>query len=180
MKFHRSLHPNSTAGYTLIEMMAIVIIIAVLAAIAAPSWLAYATRQRMNAVESDLVQVLKQARETAVSRRSDIHVRIQEAEAKPTVDVIIGELANPRSTRTEVLGPGDLPDDAIILRTPDDPDNVITFDYQGTIRDSASTEFVVEIRPVSNDNDDRWRQCAAVATLLGNVKTARGADCDDF
>lgn len=172
MKLPRSPRPDSIAGYTLIEMMAVIVIIAVLAAIAAPSWLAYANRQRMNAVESDLVQVLKQAQNLAVSRRRAVTVTVidEDATGVPTVEI---------NSSPQQLGPGDLPAGAIILDSTDAPNNTITFDYQGTTRDSSGP-FVVDIRLNSNNTGDNWRQCVAVATLLGNVKTAKGADCDNF
>jgi len=173
MKLRRLPQPNPTAGFTLIEMLAVIVIVAVLAAISAPSWLAYATRQRMTAVESDLVQVLKQAQQTAIAQRRTVTVTIidEDNPGIPTVEV---------DGTAQSLGPGELRPGMIILDSPNAPNNEVTFDYQGTTRGAGTTAFVVDIRPGNNTESDNWRQCVAVATLLGNVKAAKGADCDDF
>ncbi|MEM9121154.1 MAG: prepilin-type N-terminal cleavage/methylation domain-containing protein [Cyanobacteria bacterium P01_F01_bin.56] len=151
----------STAGYTLVEILIVVIIVGILAAIAAPSWLAYATRQRVKAVESDLVEVLKQAQQRAISQRRDITVTIDETAAVPTI-VVDGF--------SEELGPNDLQPGTIALDAPDAPNNVITFDYQGTLRgQEANLPFVVNIVPSTGTAQ---QQCAIVATILGNVATS--------
>lgn len=169
MKPYRPALPDSTAGYTLVELLVVVIIVAVLAAIAAPSWLAYATRQRMNAVESDLVQVLKQAQETAISQRRTVTVQIDEAAGIPTVSV---------NGAIQELGPGELRPGMITLDATASTDTV-AFDYQGTARGNNSSDipFVVDILPSIGNTQN----CVAVATLLGNIKTANSpAECDAF
>jgi len=176
MKLRRLPQPNPTAGFTLIEMLAVIVIVAVLAAISAPSWLAYATRQRMTAVESDLVQVLKQAQQTAIAQRRTVTVEINEDADIPTVVIMLNG-----STRTETLGPGELRPGMIELEAAPADNSAITeisFDYQGTIRNQGDIlPFVVNINP-SNGNQ---RQCAMVTSLLGNVKTSRNADdCDNL
>ena len=161
-----SLKRSSTAGFTLIEILVVVIIVGILAAIAAPSWLAYATRQRMNAVESDLVEVYKQAQQRAISQRRTISVEIDEAADLPTVLV---------DSVPQVLGPNELTSGAITLDVPGAV-NTIVFDYQGTLRgQEANLPSVVNIVPSTGSQ----RQCVVVATILGNVITTNdGAQCD--
>lgn len=172
MKLRRLPNSNSTAGYTLLELLAIVVIVAVLAAIAAPSWLAYATRQRVGAVESDLAQVFQQAQETAISQRRQVRVEINGGTDIPTVTV---------DGNAQEIGPNELRPDMVILEPPA-ATSAIVFDYQGTVRDSPgvtnTVPFIVEVRPGEGDN---IRHCVVVATLLGNIKTANSeAECDAF
>lgn len=161
---------SSSAGFTLIEVLVVVVIVAVLGAIAAPSWLAYATRQRMKAVESDLVQVFNQARETAVAQRRTVVVQIDETAVIPTVTV---------DGNVQELGPNELRPNMVTLNVASSAADTITFDYQGTARNNASGDvpFVVDILPSTGNSQN----CVAVATLLGNVKTANSVDeCDAF
>jgi prepilin-type N-terminal cleavage/methylation domain-containing protein len=170
----------SEAGFTILEVLVVVIIVGILAAIAAPSWLAYATRQRVRAVESDLVQVLQQARQDAISRRTQVTVEINEdLDGLPIVSTDGFE---------ERLGPNELQDGMIALQasaplaTANPADvNAITFDYQGMVRldpDGApqALPFVVQINPANNDN---IRACVVVTTILGGIMSFEDDTCNN-
>jgi prepilin-type N-terminal cleavage/methylation domain-containing protein len=152
---------NSTAGFTLIEVLVIVIIIAILAAIAAPSWLAYANRRRVSAVEDSLVQVLRQAQQEAIQQRESVTTTVaNDADGFP----IAG---------TERLGPDGLQPNVIVI-TGTSP--TISFDYKGMVpADSIPTVFA--ITPANGSN---IRHCVIVANILGSIKTSRDpAQCNN-
>lgn len=52
---------KSNRGYTLIEVLVIVVVVAVISAIAAPSWLGFLTRQRLNAAQAEALAVMRAA-----------------------------------------------------------------------------------------------------------------------
>lgn len=56
---------NSKSGFTLLEAIVGVALLAILAAIAAPSWLAYINTQRLNAARSEAASVLAQTKARA-------------------------------------------------------------------------------------------------------------------
>ncbi|MEA5451360.1 type II secretion system protein [Leptolyngbya sp. CCNP1308] len=189
MKLFTFRRTNQTAGFTLIEVLVVVIIASVLAAIAAPGWLAFLTRQRVSAVESDLIQTLKNAQQDAIQRRITFPVQINDGAASPTVIVNgreqnLGDSAdNPGNIqlRSYVVADGDQDDDF----------DTIVFDYRGmpaigtspsdgTMIDpeDASSEdlpFVISIRA----GNSGAQQCVIVANLLGSLKTANNAECED-
>ena len=155
------------------EVLAVVVIVAILGAIAAPSWISYANRQRISAVESDLLQVFKQAQQDAIEERRNVTVTIEDTETLPTVTA---------DGFTQTLGPDGLKPGMVDLEalsvlpdgTQDTTDNDIIFDYQG-MTPGQDIPFVVEISP---GNGSSAQQCVVVATILGTLKTARDAECD--
>jgi len=63
--------PQSQSGFTLIEMIAVVIIIAVLSAIIAPGWLAFVNRQRVAKMNDAVFSAIQEAqREAKRTKRS--------------------------------------------------------------------------------------------------------------
>ena len=66
--------PRSRRGLTIIELMVVVGVVAVLAALAAPSLRDFMARQRVAAINAELVTDLQFARSEAVSRNRDVYV----------------------------------------------------------------------------------------------------------
>ncbi len=64
-------HPQQNAGFTLIEVLVVVLIVGVLATIIAPGWLAFVNRQRVNKANDAILAALQQAqREAKKNKRS--------------------------------------------------------------------------------------------------------------
>ncbi|PSR18479.1 hypothetical protein C8255_07195 [filamentous cyanobacterium CCP3] len=184
MKLLTSSKTDQSAGFTLIEVLVVVIIAAVLAAIAAPSWQGFLNRQRVSAVKSDLLQTLKNAQQDAIQRRLSVPVVINSAATLPTVTV---------NGNTQTLGAGDNNPGNVRLRSysvgstgnQDATYDTVIFDHRGmpTVRRSTTAAaatsdalpFVISINAASAD----VKQCVIVASLLGSLKTARNAACDN-
>ena len=56
---------DSNSGFTLIELIVVIIIVGVLSAIAAPGWLAFTNKQRMNGVNDAALNALREAQREA-------------------------------------------------------------------------------------------------------------------
>ena len=180
-QFPRRRRPRS-GGFTLIEVLAVIIIAAVLAGIAAPGWLAFLNRQRVTAVKSDLVQTLKKAQSDAIQRRQEVAVEIVTPATAPTVKVGKPQRNTTTGAITGVSGPsqtlGD--DDAnpggITLTAKSLNGNqvdriIITFDYQGLPISNSPIPFIVGISPQNSSAE----QCVVMANLLVSIKTADNA-----
>jgi len=183
-QFPRRRRPRS-GGFTLIEVLAVIIIAAVLAGIAAPGWLAFLNRQRVTAVKSDLVQTLEKAQSDAIQRRQEVAVEIVTPATAPTVKVGKPQRDTTTGAVTGVNGPNQTLGDNdanpggitltaknLNVNPAEEPeDRIITFDYQGLPISSYPIPFIVGIKPQGSSAE----QCLVIANLLGSVKTADNA-----
>lgn len=186
MKLSTSPKTDQSAGFTLIEVLVVVVIAAVLAAIAAPSWQGFLNRQRVSAVKSDLLQTLKNAQQDAIQRRLSVPVVINSDSAAtlPTITVnnnvqtLGSDTNNPSNVRIRSYS-------VSATGTQDATFDTIVFDHRGmpTIKKSTTSAaatsdalpFVISI----NAENAGAKQCVIVASLLGSLKTARNAECDN-
>ncbi|MGF1569117.1 MAG: GspH/FimT family pseudopilin [Nodosilinea sp.] len=169
MKRSKASIPNSQAGFTLVEVLVVVIIAAILAGITAPSWFAFLNKQRVGAVRSDLLQGLKQAQQEAIQRREAVTVKVVNGDT-PSLQV---------QGLTQALGSDGAGNVQLSYYTVDTAgtkttQDSITFDYQGIPRGQV-VPFVVSINAAGSTT----KQCVIVANLLGSLKTAADANCDN-
>lgn len=56
---------QSIAGFTMVEMLVVVVIVGILAAIAAPTWQGWLIRQRVNSAQAEALNILREAQANA-------------------------------------------------------------------------------------------------------------------
>lgn len=168
----RYLHPrNATSGFTLLELLVAILIVAVLMAIVAPSWGRYLANRRVATVQGELKLFLEEAQTHARARRINQVVTLQTGAPLPTVSV--GETASTQST-TLTLGGGALREGVVSLNA---PSNTITFDHRGIVTGGTSTPFVIRVESTDVALAGRER-CVIITTLLGGITTDEGAGCN--
>ncbi len=187
----RTRHQASIAGFTLLEVLVVIIIIGVLFAIAAPSWNALMNRQRINTIREQAVQVIRegqsQARTTRIGRfvvfdgnGTTTAVRaaiVPQSQGKTTADVTA--INNWRTLGDGEVKVGTMEFSATSV-SPSSPQQIL-FDNKGAVdRDwlgSAETKLlVVKVRPKGASVETQ--KCAIVDTLLGAVRLADGTQAD--
>lgn len=160
---------QSNSGFTFIELLVVIIIISVLAAIAAPGWLAFMNRQRVNTVRNETLQIIRTAQAQARRSRSNQVVEFDVTGARPRV-AVNGVWQN--------LGSGEIRPGVMTLstKTGTGQTNVtkITLNHTGGLENTAQVPFTINFA-IANSNA---RQCIKIESLLGATRPAEGAACN--
>ncbi|MGB7440600.1 MAG: prepilin-type N-terminal cleavage/methylation domain-containing protein [Coleofasciculaceae cyanobacterium] len=155
-KYQRS-HSVTNSGFTLIEVIVVVLIIAILSTIAAPGWLGFLSQRRVNAANEDIWSTLQKAQTEAKRRKLSYSVSFRTDGGVPQVATYLSKnpdgtdktIADIDANTWKVLGKDfELKPGQVVLGTNITGDNegdndinyaleteeqTITFDYQGNL-----------------------------------------------
>ena len=169
--------PNTSSrkgdgGFTLLEVLIIVLILGIFASIAAPSWLGFINRQRVRTVNDRVFQSLRLAQSEAKRTKSDVTIIFSALPVDPPTVTFVPPL--PTGGSTQVLNAGGEVKPGTIKLTFSQPNPTpaqrsLTFDYQGN---PDKPSFTVAVAAVNGGG----KQCAIVETLIGGMRTAEGND----
>jgi prepilin-type N-terminal cleavage/methylation domain-containing protein len=162
---NRSITRKSTSGFTLIEMLAVVIIIGVLFGIAAPSWLSFTNSRRLGNSQDQIVLAIRRAQTEALRTRRPQTMSINTTVDPPALTV---------KGETERLGYGSYPANRQIVQlTSSVTPAQVAFDERGNLVEGTTLPIVFTLTtPVTGG-----KRCVVVQTLLGAVrKVSAGED----
>ena len=185
---------NHNSGFTMIEIITVVLMIGILAAIALPSWSAFVNRQRINKVNDAVLALIQQAQQQAKRQKISYSVsfKVESQIPKAVIHPDSETAASINSNRWQPLGKDiDINPSQITLLTNLTARNkagasvnssptylntpqTITFDYMGTLPASDSTQTAGFKVVVSSNN---LKRCVIVKTLLGAISTDKDNQC---
>ena len=177
--FNKTPSRKGDGGFTIVELIVIVLVLGILSSIAAPSWLAFINRQRVRTVNDRVFQSLRLAQSEAKRTKRDITVTFNPTDP-PTV-TFTPQLATGGSTQT-LDGGGEIkPGTIAFSHNAPAPANSIVFDYLGNVNElppdpvdpTNVRRFVATVSPANGGG----KQCAIVETIIGGMRTAEGNDC---
>ncbi|MBD3886815.1 prepilin-type N-terminal cleavage/methylation domain-containing protein [Phormidium tenue FACHB-886] len=161
---------HSTAGYTLVELLVVVVIVGILATIAAPGWLAFMNSRRATAARDQILQSLRQAQAQAMQRKQVEAVQFNTTAALPTLTAV---------GITQTMGQGQLDPNAMALRARNGTTAIerLEFNSNGTLKSPVLEEGGVKITVTVPANTGAKR-CVIIQTLLGAIRSGSDAECD--
>lgn len=138
---------NNERGFTLIETLIIVVIIGILSAIAAPSFLGMLNRNKVNAALVQVQGALREAQREAIRRNKSCTVTLDTTNKKVTAPCLVT---------------GDRNLEGVAIRT---SNSSITFTFKGGT--GSSSTIVI----ASSDTSVTKQKCLAIATGIGIMRT---------
>lgn len=148
-------------GFTLTEVLIIVVIVGILAAIAVPSFLGWYNRQKVNQALTKVQGALKEAQREAIKKSQGCQVKLDTANKEVTAE-LLNSSGNPTGKSCLVTGDRQLPSGVSMATNISGSPPSTIFSYRGTVTlyDTGKVVLFVE----------EYKKCLALSSPLGIMR----------
>ncbi|WP_154655823.1 GspH/FimT family pseudopilin [Fortiea contorta] len=169
---------KSEAGYTLLEMLVVVLMIGVLSVIAVPGWLGFVNQQRLNTAQNKTLTSLRDAQIKAQKEKlrwqacfwdngTQVFSSVQRVPANNNCQVTNGEPLIEKSQNIKILN-------SSMVQAPINSGYYrIRFNHDGSVVTGEKGKITFAPR-----NASAPKACVIVETLLGSIRSVKDAKCD--
>jgi prepilin-type N-terminal cleavage/methylation domain-containing protein len=165
VKAKNCLNYRSSSGFTLPEVLAVVLAVGILAAIGIPSWQAFLDTRRLNTTQSEVYHAMRQAQSQASKEKLTWQASFREQNG------IVQWAVHPATVNPSVANWNNLDSNVRIdsetnFQSLSSSIQKVQFNYKGNVNELGRITF-------SSKNGGRAKRCVIVSTLLGGMRTAK-------
>lgn len=173
--------PSAHAGFTVLELLVVMVMVGILAALAAPSWSNFANAQRLGFSQDEILRTFRQGQAEGRQKRRVWEVCFRDHQGRVEYSIHpFGGVTGCGNARWQVLG--DDTDAKVMI----DAANSTLFQRNQAYRVQFKTNgwtngrlgrLTVKMRNAPDGGREVERRCVFISTLLGAMRVGRNERC---